>query len=116
MIKAAGIEEITDATFAAEVLAERGQPVLVEFTADWCPPCRQLAPVLSALAEGEAGRLKVVQIDSDSNPRTMVEYGVMSMPTMLVFRDGQPVKSLVGARPLRRLRQDLADVLPPLQP
>ncbi|MFI6641135.1 thioredoxin family protein [Streptomyces sp. NPDC050504] len=112
MIKAAGIDEVTDATFAAEVLAERDLPVLVEFTADWCPPCRQLAPVLSALAKEETGRLKVVQIDSDSNPATMVEYGVMSMPTMLVFQGGQPVLSLVGARPLRRLRQDLEGVLP----
>ncbi|WUC83895.1 thioredoxin domain-containing protein [Streptomyces sp. NBC_00536] len=105
------MDEVTDATFANEVLAERGRPVLVEFTADWCGPCRQLAPVLSAIAAEEAHRLKVVQIDADSNPETMVRYGVLSMPTLLVLRDGEPVKTLVGARAKRRLLQDLEDVL-----
>lgn len=70
-----------------------------------------LAPVLSAVAGEEAGRLKVVQLDVDSNPDVMVRYGVMSMPTLMVFRDGEPVKSMVGARPKRRLLQELADVL-----
>ncbi|MBT2466512.1 thioredoxin fold domain-containing protein [Streptomyces sp. ISL-66] len=104
--------EVTDADFEAEVLAERGRPVLVEFTADWCGPCRQLAPVLSAIAAEEADRLKVVQIDADSNPTTLTRYGVLSMPTLLVFRDGEPVRQLVGARAKRRLLQELEDVLP----
>ncbi|WP_328331605.1 MULTISPECIES: thioredoxin [unclassified Streptomyces] len=110
MIQAEGVDTVTDADFDTEVLAA-GLPVLVEFTADWCGPCRQLAPVLSAVAGEEAGRLKVVQLDVDSNPEVMVRYGVLSMPTLMVFRDGEPVKSMVGARPKRRLLQELADVL-----
>lgn len=110
MIHTEGVDAVTDADFDSEVLAA-GLPVLVEFTADWCGPCRQLAPVLSAVAEEEAGRLKVVQLDVDSNPEVMVRYGVLSMPTLMVFRDGEPVKSMVGARPKRRLLQELADVL-----
>jgi thioredoxin 1 len=83
----------------------------VEFTADWCGPCRQLAPVLSAMAVEEADRLKIVQLDVDRNPETTTKYGVLSMPTLMVFVDGEPVKSMVGARPKRRLRQELADVI-----
>ena len=110
MIRAAGVAEVTDADFEAEVIGE-DLPVLVEFTADWCPPCRQIAPVLSAVAVEEGDRLKVVQLDVDTNPETTNAYGVLSMPTLIVFRDGQPVKSMVGARPKRRLLEELADVL-----
>ncbi|WRZ36117.1 thioredoxin [Streptomyces phaeochromogenes] len=102
--------EVTDADFEAEVIGA-DLPVLVEFTADWCPPCRQIAPVLSAVASEERDRLKVVQLDVDTNPETTNAYGVLSMPTLIVFRDGQPVKSMVGARPKRRLLEELADVL-----
>ncbi|GAA3493226.1 thioredoxin [Streptomyces prasinosporus] len=102
--------EVTDADFAAEVLGAE-LPVLVEFTADWCPPCRQMAPVLSALAAEEDGRLKVVQLDVDANPDTTNAYGVLSMPTFMVFRGGEPLWSVVGARPKRRLLEELADVL-----
>ncbi|MFF3979013.1 thioredoxin [Streptomyces sp. NPDC001828] len=110
MVKAAGVDEVTDETFADEVRGS-GLPVLVEFTADWCGPCRQLAPVLSAMAVEEADRLKIVQLDVDRNPETTTKYGVLSMPTLMVFVDGEPVKSMVGARPKRRLRQELADVI-----
>lgn len=110
MIRAAGTTMVTDADFAAEVL-EADLPVLVEFTAEWCGPCHQLAPVLSAIAGEEADRLKVVQIDVDTSPETTVRYNVLSTPTLLVFRAGEPVKSLVGARPKRRLLGELADVM-----
>ncbi len=110
MIHAEGVDVVTDADFDTEVL-RGGLPVLVEFTAEWCGPCRQLAPVLSAVAEEEAGRLRIVQLDVDRNPEVTVRYGVLSMPTLMVFRDGEPVKSMVGARPKRRLLQELADVL-----
>ncbi|MEV5279018.1 thioredoxin [Streptomyces sp. NPDC051994] len=110
MIKAAGVDEVTDATFDAEV-SKAALPVLVEFTADWCGPCRQIAPVLSALAAEEADRLKIVQLDVDTNPETTAKYGVLSMPTLMVFRAGEPVKAMVGARPKRRLLQELEDVI-----
>ncbi|MGW7546344.1 thioredoxin family protein [Streptomyces sp. NPDC054770] len=111
MIKAAGVAEVTDADFAAEVIGAE-LPVLVEFTADWCPPCRQMGPVLTALAAQESGRLKVVQLDVDTNPETTNAYKVLSMPTFMLFRDGEPVRSMVGARPKRRLLEELSDVLP----
>ncbi|CAL9295696.1 hypothetical protein SUDANB52_02434 [Streptomyces sp. SudanB52_2052] len=95
------VTEVTDADFEAEVVGA-DLPVLVEFTADWCPPCRQMAPVLKALASEEGERLKVVQLDVDHNPLTTNAYKVLSMPTFLVFRDGEPVKSMVGARAKRR--------------
>lgn len=110
MIHVMGVDEVTDETFDAEVLGET-RPVLVEFTADWCGPCRQLAPVLGAVAEEERERLRVVQIDVDHNPGISARYGVLSMPTLMVFRAGEPVKSMVGARPKRRLLRELEDVL-----
>ncbi|MBT2382798.1 thioredoxin [Streptomyces sp. ISL-11] len=91
-------------------------PVLVDFTATWCPPCRAIAPVLAEVARAEAGRLKVVQLDVDDNPETQAAYGVLSMPTLVLFRAGEPVKAVVGARPERRLRQDLAGELPWIAP
>ena len=110
MIRAKGVAEVTDADFGAEVIGS-GLPVLVEFTADWCPPCRQMGPVLSALAAEEGDRLKVVQLDVDTNPATTNAYKVLSMPTFMVFRDGEPVKSMVGSRPKRKLLEELSDVL-----
>ena len=102
--------DVTDEDFAAQVIGSE-LPVLVEFTADWCPPCRQMGPVLHALAAEEADRLKVVQLNVDRNPMTTNAYQVLSMPTFMVFRGGEPVKAMVGARPKRRLLAELADVL-----
>lgn len=104
------MKTVTDETFAEEVL-RADLPVLVEFTADWCGPCRQIEPVLKEVAREEEGRLKVVRLDVDTNPETQSAYGVLSMPTLMVFRGGEPVKSMVGARPKRRLLQELADVI-----
>jgi thioredoxin 1 len=105
-----GVAEVTDAGFGTEVLGSE-LPVLVEFTADWCPPCRQMAPVLRALAAEEGERLRVVQVNVDRNPTTTNAYKVLSMPTFIVFRDGEPVKSMVGSRPKRRLLEELSDVI-----
>ncbi|MEV1027097.1 thioredoxin [Streptomyces sp. NPDC050264] len=104
------MREVTDADFHEQVL-EAGRPVLVEFTAEWCGPCRQLAPVLKSIAEEERERLDVVAIDVDANPETAVKYGVLSMPTLMVFKDGEPVWSRVGARPKRRLLEELAEAV-----
>ncbi|GGQ25417.1 thioredoxin [Streptomyces mutabilis] len=105
-----GVTEVTDAEFGTRVLGSE-LPVLVEFTADWCPPCRQMAPVLGAVAAEEAGRLRVMQLNVDRNPATTNAYKVLSMPTFMVFRDGEPVKSMVGSRPKRRLLEELADIV-----
>lgn len=104
------ITAVTDASFAAEVL-HSDLPVLVDFTASWCPPCRMIEPVLAAVAGEEAHRLKVVSLDVDSNPETQAAYAVLSMPTLIVFRGGEPVKSMVGARAKAKLLRELAEVL-----
>ena len=103
------IPTVTDDAFAAEVL-EADRPVLVDFTAAWCPPCRVMKPVLAELA-AERDDLRVVQLDVDADQRTAAEYGVLSMPTFILFRDGREVQRLVGARPKRRLEAELAQVL-----
>lgn len=101
------MRDVTDADFDEQVLKAE-LPVLVEFTAEWCGPCRQLAPVLRSIAEEEKERLDVVAIDVDANPETAAKYGVLSMPTLMVFKEGEPVWSRVGARPKRRLLEELA--------
>ena len=103
------IPTVTDDAFAAEVL-ESERPVLVDFTAAWCPPCRVMKPVLAELA-AERDDLRFVQLDVDAEQRTAAEYGVLSMPTFILFRDGREVQRLVGARPRRRLEEELAQVL-----
>jgi thioredoxin 1 len=103
------IPTITDDAFAAEVL-ESERPVLVDFTAAWCPPCRVMKPVLAELA-ADRDDLRVVQLDVDAEQRTAAEYGVLSMPTFILFRDGREVQRLVGARPRRRLEAELAEIL-----
>ncbi|SEE50470.1 thioredoxin 1 [Streptomyces sp. 3213] len=110
MIDVTHVPDVTDENFTAEVIGAE-LPVLVEFTADWCPPCRQMGPVLRALAAEEGERLKVVQLNVDQNPETTNAYKVLSMPTFMVFRDGEPVKAMVGARSKRRLLEELADVI-----
>ncbi len=105
----APIPAVDDAHFATEVL-ESELPVLVDFTAHWCPPCRLMAPVLAELA-AERQDLRVVQVDVDRDQQAAARYEVLSMPTFILFRGGEPVLRLVGARPGRRLRQELAGVL-----
>lgn len=105
----------TDATFAGDVLASP-VPVLVEFTADWCPPCRMVAPVLEQIAADEKDRLRVVAIDVDANPDTTLKYQVMGMPTLALFVNGEIVYRILGARSrtaiLRELEPHLTHVTP----
>ena len=101
--------DTTDAHFTADVL-ESDAPVVVDFHAAWCPPCRVMSPILAELAD-ERPDLRFVKLDVDENTETAVRYGVLSMPTFMVFRDGEPVLKLVGARPKRRLVSELTAVL-----
>jgi thioredoxin 1 len=93
---------ISDASFDKEVV-NADKPVLVDFWAEWCGPCRMIAPVLEKLADEYAETLKIAKLDVDNNPETMVKYGVQSIPTMILFKDGEPVERLVGYMPKERL-------------
>ena len=105
----ASVTPVTDDSFHAEVL-ESERPVIVDFWAAWCGPCRVMSPILEELA-AERPDLRVVQVDTDANQRVAAEYGVLSMPTFMVFRDGAPVGQVVGARPKKRLLADLEPLL-----
>jgi thioredoxin 1 len=94
--------EVTDASFEQEVLAA-GLPVVVDFTAVWCPPCRAIAPSLEELSEELAGRVRFAKLDVDDNPNITMRYGVRSMPTLIVFKNGEPVSIQIGAFPKSRL-------------
>jgi thioredoxin 1 len=100
------MDEITDATFADEVIASE-VPVLVDFWAEWCPPCHRLAPVLEELATEYEGRARVVKLDADANPQTVARYGILSMPTLTVYRAGEVVSQVIGAQPKAKLRAQL---------
>jgi thioredoxin 1 len=102
--------EVTDSTFEQEVL-QANQPVLVDFWAVWCGPCRAVAPIVEELAGDYEGKLKVMKLDVDDNPRTAVAYGVQSIPTLLVFKDGKPAERIVGAVPKKVLVDKLQSVL-----
>lgn len=110
MTATADLLAVTDADFEKEVIASP-VPVLVEFTASWCPPCRMMLPVLTQLAAERAGALKVLTMDVESNPRTQSDYSVLAMPTLIGFRGGEPVTSLVGAVSGLRLREHFAGLL-----
>lgn len=98
---------VTDATFETEVLKSE-VPVLVDFWATWCGPCRALAPTVEAIAAENTGKLKVVKLDVDANQSAAMKYGVMSIPTLILFKNGQEVNRLVGNQPKSRLSSELA--------
>ena len=104
--------EVTDATFAQEV-QQSPLPVLVDFWAAWCGPCRMIAPVVKEIASDNAGALKVAKLDVDQNPATATQYGVQSIPTLIVFKDGQPVERIVGYMPKERLMDRVRPYLTP---
>jgi thioredoxin 1 len=99
---------VTDASFAVDVLQAEG-PVLVDFWAEWCGPCKQVAPVLEEIAGEHADKLSVVKLNIDENPETARSYQVMSIPTMAVFSKGKIVKTIVGARPKAAILKELSE-------
>lgn len=105
----ADLKNVSDDSFQADVL-EAEQPVLVDFWAPWCGPCRVVAPVLEEIA-AERSDLQIVKLNVDDNQRTAAQFGVMSIPTMILFKHGQPAKTIVGAYPKKRLEAELAPAL-----
>jgi len=91
-------KEVTDATFVKEVL-QSDKPVLVDFWAEWCSPCRKVDPLLAEIAAEMADKLEIVKLNIDENPETAMAYRVMSVPTLTIFKGGQPVQSVAGAKP-----------------
>lgn len=104
------ILEVTDATFEQEVLKNE-RPVLIDFWAEWCAPCRQLAPTIKELAEEYGDQLRVVKVDVDANPKTASQMQVRAMPTLLVVKNGAVIGQLVGRQPKEKIKQLIAPAL-----
>ena len=107
---AGNVFEVTDNNFQAEVL-ESELPVLVDFWAPWCGPCRMVAPVLEELAGERDGALKVVKLNVDDNQQTAAQFEVLSIPTLILFKNGQEAKKVIGAMPKKRLEAELEPAL-----
>ncbi len=101
---------INDNDFEKAVLKSE-KPVLVDFWATWCGPCRMIAPIVDELSEEYDGRIDFVKMDVDQNPKTPKKYGIMSIPTLLIFKKGEPISHFVGARPKAELKRNLEAAL-----
>lgn len=102
--------EVTDASFQSDVL-EHDKPIMVDFWAEWCGPCRAVSPILDKIAEENTGKLDIVKLNVDDNPETAMKYGITSIPAMYVFNKGEIVKRVIGAKPKPALEADLAEFL-----
>ena len=94
--------QVDDSNFQTEVITS-SQPVLVDFWAIWCGPCKMIAPIVEEIAKEYEGKLKVTKLDVDSNPKTAMQFGIRSIPTLLVFKEGRVVEQIIGAVPKRHL-------------
>ena len=104
------MREVTDATFEAEVL-NATKPVLVDFWAEWCAPCRRVGPILEQIADENSDKLEIVKLNVDDNPETAMKYQITSIPAMKLYSGGEVVKTVIGAKPKPAIEADLASVL-----
>jgi thioredoxin 1 len=103
-------KDVTDASFETDVLKSE-KPIMVDFWAEWCGPCRAVSPILDKIAEENADKLDIVKLNVDDNPMTAEKYGITSIPAMYVFKGGEVVKRVIGAKPKPALEADLAEFL-----
>jgi thioredoxin 1 len=102
--------KVTDESFADDVLMST-KPVIVDFWASWCGPCRMVAPILEEIAAAHSDKVTIAKIDVDANPQVSMDYKILSIPTLLVFRNGKPVKQIIGAKPKAALLAEFAEYL-----
>ena len=104
------MKAVTDADFAIEVL-KSDKPVLVDFWAEWCGPCRMVSPILEEISKEHSDKIDIVKMNIDENPQVPQQYGIMQIPTMNVYKDGEVVKQIMGAKPKAALLRDLAEFI-----
>src|SRR5690348_15782027 len=107
------IVELSNNNFQAQVL-HSALPVLVDFTADWCPPCRMIAPIVEQIADDYAGQMQVGSVNADDYPELQQQYGVMGLPTLILFQNGEPVHYMIGYQPRQRIEAQIKPLLTPV--